>query len=120
MEFLYMWYPCAPSLHEGRYELVFDEELWSEVPVADLGPQDTRPGRLAPLKREGALGGILGQKAHVDRYAAAHGVLQQMVGPAQGLCVASFSIEDAWRSLERTRSRTSGPRSSTSGAPRTR
>lgn len=93
MEFLYTWYPCAPSLHEGRYELIFDEELWSEVPVADLGPHDTRPGRVAPLKREGELGGILGQKAHVDRYAAAHGVLQQMVGPAQGLCVASFSIE---------------------------
>ena len=94
MEFLDTWYPCAPSLHEGRYEVVLDEELWSEVPVKDLGPEDTRQGRVAPLGSEGEFEEVLGQKARVDRYAEAHGLLQEIVGPAPGLCVASFSIAE--------------------------
>lgn len=94
-EFVESWYPCSPRLDRERFDIVFESKLWAEVPLADLKPFEERAEWTGTINWETGETQALGQRRHVELYAQAHGIVQELAGSEQGLCAMSLPIDQS-------------------------
>jgi hypothetical protein len=94
-EFLEAWYPCAPLLDRERFDVVLDADLATEVPLDELTPLEKRSEWTTTIDWETGKTQDLGQRRHVEAYAQAHGIIQELAGVEKGLCVMALSIDES-------------------------